>query len=756
MAYEYRYVIKCRDEVLKLAEKKVYCLVLHKHLGDVFYAIGLKDQFKKTYGSELSFVVRPQHEFLMKLWGCTDYVVYDLDRFVKKNKGLITSYFQGRVPEKDELDSLENNIFQSLFPGIPSKNLPFVCETPINNFFSYPMYWCYRWSSNIGLKEDFYFYPKKVDLRLSENALRALDTIGPLEDCVFLAPEAKTSFELPIEIWTEIADTIRSSGYKVLVNSKRIKIKKSQSLYDFKLTLEDVVAIAFKCHSIISLRSGICDVLVTAGKKLTVITPAMLFRERGSLSVPFGGQSQVQEVILTNWNCSKFLWNDIDLTRKIQKTIDKFRLIYWKEKLLSIITSSRNKSSDRSSDHKFWKWLFNNLFGNGKIFPDNNIQAPNVSKIFKLFGVEIYVSDRKNDDEGVVIERRIFKYFYREYKSRLKRKYYLLGIEILSIKDRKKHIVKFLGVPVFWRSRKQDFFNYLAKNLDKKNIKNSNIIVLRHNIGENSIYFSVLNEWIKKENLRNPSVLIWRNKDKRFLSIFCGGTLPIIEIPIAQSDLNCFLVDEKYKIDSNTLHTPTFKIAERMKIDFETDKNVNFVGYICSSLNLNNYNPRLPSVSDQTKQYIANFHKQVFFDRHFILVCPDATSLKPIPVGVWRNIVSQLVLKGYMVAVNSDIDIDSRAINVRNLGVDQIYELATRASGIISLASGLSVLLTFTKVNMDLIYTDFRSRSIGYDAVMAKSIYSVTNLHISDDNVREYIYDVKFEHKLQTEILNRY
>ena len=74
------------NKVVKLCKQNSYNLVLHKHLGDVFYAIASKPFFESQYNAPLHFIVRPQHEFLMKMFGIKNYSVCDLDSLVKKNK----------------------------------------------------------------------------------------------------------------------------------------------------------------------------------------------------------------------------------------------------------------------------------------------------------------------------------------------------------------------------------------------------------------------------------------------------------------------------------------------------------------------------------------------------------------------------------------------------------------------------------------------------------------------------------------------
>ncbi len=431
MAYNYSLILKYVVEIESLCDSSKYNLVLHKHLGDVFYAIATKDVFETTYGKPLRFIVRPQHVFLMELFGVSDYSVYDLDKLVKKNITFKEHYFGNSQPTMQEVDRLENEIYQAVFSCMPRLGRAFVAENPINNFFSYNRYWCYRWARNMGIEEDFRFDVPTMELPLSDIARKCVEEFGSLDKIVLFAPEAATAVELPPEWWAEIAEEVHQHGYKILVNSKRIKLPHGISAFDYNLSLRDVVSIGLKCRYIFALRSGLCDVLVGAQDRLYVISPAQLRREEMSLSRPFSISNKVNEVQLYNWTVSSFVWEGVDLGSRLQQQVSKLRRAYWKECITSFWRPR--------SHHTFWRRLFKDIAGLGRSFPDNNIENPQPAKEIKFLDLLLYRRENK------IIDNRIFNIIT-----------FLNGL-VQAKKSATDRKVKVCGITVF--STKYSFFN---------------------------------------------------------------------------------------------------------------------------------------------------------------------------------------------------------------------------------------------------------------------------------------------------------
>ena len=149
--------------------------------------------------------------------------------------------------------------------------------------------------------------------------------IAPLNKIVLFAPEAATATEFSPEFWSIISKRVHQQGYKIIVNSKKYKIKHGISAFDLNLSLQDVIALGFSCAYVFSLRSGLCDVLVGARERLYAFYPAMLHRGMNSLNKCFEPTPNVNEIAVWHWKIDKVLWEDEDLTKPLQKHINKLR-----------------------------------------------------------------------------------------------------------------------------------------------------------------------------------------------------------------------------------------------------------------------------------------------------------------------------------------------------------------------------------------------------------------------------------------------
>ena len=166
----------------------------------------------------------------------------------------------------------------------------------------------------------------------------------------------------------------------------------------------------------------------------------------------------------------------------------------------------------------------------------------------------------------------------------------------------------------------------------------------------------------------------------------------------------------------------------------------------------------MPAPGDNAFNEAALFLRQHDVTEKYIIICPEATSLTPISREFWITLCQALADRGYKIIVNHlyHEDFIPGAIS-SSLPIDVLFVLASRSNGFISLASGLAVLLSLAGVRGDLIYTKFRSKSIGYSAKLAKKIYSVHHIKsIETESICEHIYDEMTVQELLNDILTRY
>ena len=152
-----------------------------------------------------------------------------------------------------------------------------------------------------------------------------------------------------------------------------------------------------------------------------------------------------------------------------------------------------------------------------------------------------------------------------------------------------------------------------------------------------------------------------------------------------------------------------------------------------------------------------------YFKRSFVIIIPNANSLRQMPVEFWNIIIQKLRTMGYDVFVNNH---HTRNDNRTGLNLSEtvsfdcdlaeMYELSRQSAGVITLASGLAVFLTAAGNKMDLIYT--RTNSVGKNAGKSmQDTYSVYNLPgIDDKKIKEYNAEEYSLHELADMILSRY
>ena len=516
--------------VQKHCKTNHYNLFLHKHLGDVFYAIGLKDAFEKTHKAPLHFIIRPQHEFLMKMYNITNYSVCDIHDLDKKIMSLNLPYLPGSTNKSHKFDSL----CKDLFVSFPIKAIPFILDGDINSFFLFNNYWCFLWAYNCGINIDnFKFNIPPKQLMLSKKALNKIKKIAPLNKIVLFAPEAATAIELPVEFWNEIAEEVHKKGYSIIVNSKKYKISHGISAFDLNLSLEDVVALGFNCANVFSLRSGLCDVLVGAGKKLYAFYPAMLRREMFSLSKPFSQPSEVKEIGIYNWKIDSVKWQGIDLTQKLQKQINIVYRIYLKEKIKALFSLRKRKER-----HKYLYNLFRNIGGISKMFPENNLGNPrpkqNVN--LKFLGIPLwqkkYIKEGDGQKKVIKILGGLIKYTQSANNAK---KLNILGIGVMTHKFVRFETIKILGVTVFKKDRQPQFLQWF---LEQCGDDFDDAYIIPYNIGETVICLSYIERWIKNNKSKKPILIIRQKKDHKLYKMFDIKTSQLHYIPMSNFDAN--------------------------------------------------------------------------------------------------------------------------------------------------------------------------------------------------------------------------
>lgn len=248
-----------KPENMNLDKNKYYFLCA-AGIGDTMIVCGFYNALKNKYNSEITLLIPEKQEFIVKMFGITDYKIVNLG--YKNIQQVIKKYtkLSNKCPEPqkgkvylahwifhNEMQDLIIPIYyrksKQPFLDIYKKFLGLDLKTPFENIINIP--------------------------KLSNKVEKQLLQLGDIENIVILSPEATSTPKLNNKFWEKLAIELNKKGHIVISNviNEKNKIKNTHYL---KLSLKDSIALAYKCHSVYSVRSGFCDLCYQLNEKLNV------------------------------------------------------------------------------------------------------------------------------------------------------------------------------------------------------------------------------------------------------------------------------------------------------------------------------------------------------------------------------------------------------------------------------------------------------------------------------------------------------
>ncbi|MDR2778466.1 MAG: hypothetical protein LBB13_03135 [Rickettsiales bacterium] len=271
-------------------------------------------------------------------------------------------------------------------------------------------------------------------------------------------------------------------------------------------------------------------------------------------------------------------------------------------------------------------------------------------------------------------------------------------------------------------------------------------------------------ERIENNRSRRPLLICWDSKYLGFYEMFRPKNMDIQyikadqeEIVLAFGGLNCRKKEVIIERDGQRfLCSSPAKNMRRLLEAGQTD--INFYSYISECVGVKNTeNPVLPVVSTEVVHRVEEKVEQMGLGKKFVIFAPETNSLVEIRPEFWNALARKLCANGYDIFQNIYLEYDD-ALKIEgaksaDMTIEEMFVLAQKSSGIISLGSGLAVFLTAAGVQMDLIYTKLNN----YSPALIIHIYSVLHLPgVSPELVKEYDTDKLEESELLDEILKRY
>lgn len=225
-------------------------------LGDTMLTCGYLHALMKKYNAPIHLIVKKTHAFIMEMYEVSNYWI------------LGNEITEGEVKKHTSMTPRKGYIY----PAHPCKHphlwdffKPVYYYTSTIRFLSW-----FRQFLQVG-EDEVLDLPKHYP-QLSEAAEKKCLQLAPLDKLVLFSPEATSVPEIPRYYWEEKAQELTEQGLAVVSNVINPCNTISGTHY-IDLTIKDAIALAMKCHSVYSLRSGFCDLLFSIGPKLHVLYP---------------------------------------------------------------------------------------------------------------------------------------------------------------------------------------------------------------------------------------------------------------------------------------------------------------------------------------------------------------------------------------------------------------------------------------------------------------------------------------------------
>ncbi len=343
-------------EILEPYRKSDCCnFISHMHLGDSFYRAAMKNDLEEKYG-KIHYIINPSAEAVMPLFNITNYSVFDFNKYIEQK---LKKYFNDDII----FAYTKHLLIQKMFSAIPRVGSFFVIDfdTPYFHKFAEILN---KDGNNYSVMEYNYACAgilkiKKININdihypdITKNCKDKIEQYGKLEKSILLLPEASSDVLLDKRIWNNIASELQQLGYIVFENVINYN-NHIDGAINLELDVNELIQLGINCHSVISYRSGLCDILAGKRSNLYVLSREqrnMDFKRTFSFrdNFEFGSSGAPVEIFLSNRQKPKLIFEGHNLLKNVNKkylpkNILKRNLM---EKILQTIFSAKNQNKHK-------------------------------------------------------------------------------------------------------------------------------------------------------------------------------------------------------------------------------------------------------------------------------------------------------------------------------------------------------------------------------------------------------------------------
>ncbi|MGI0439613.1 hypothetical protein ACRE1S_03675 [Helicobacter himalayensis] len=266
------------QELIKQLRKDTYYLDM-RHMGggigDSYMLLSIsQDEAQKALGAPIIFIIDKKREILFRLFEKDNYLV--CEDLIFNNTYLPKLNFVSKNPTLGKI--APTNPYQ-ITKNYKLKTHLFTLYTRL-----------------LGLPDSTMPLPTKHYPTLNPKLKADIEKIAPLEKILFYLPESNTSPRLPYCIFARDVAFYKDLGYTIIVNAPKESYFHKDTLR-FDLTLEEAIALGGSAGKVISVRSGLCDIIAREAKDMLVYYEHEQYLQICSLKF-LDPQIQVKEIVI--------------------------------------------------------------------------------------------------------------------------------------------------------------------------------------------------------------------------------------------------------------------------------------------------------------------------------------------------------------------------------------------------------------------------------------------------------------------------
>ena len=289
------------------------------------------------------------------------------------------------------------------------------------------------------------------------------------------------------------------------------------------------------------------------------------------------------------------------------------------------------------------------------------------------------------------------------------------------------------------KSFKEKLFDKIINYLKEQNIEYDDIYIVRFNIGETVLLSGLIKGWYKKNDSKNPILILTQKYHEDIIKIYCPN-IRYIYYPIEKIILDKLLQDINYSYGKTNIY---YYMPIKYVVLSKDGKH--FSKYIQEVLNIDCYN--YSNSLDTNVKNLNNFIKENINLNKLIIVSPESTSCSPIKKIFWNKLIKRLQQLNYCIFCNC-INKEHYYPNTYSykLSLFELYALAQKSKAIIGMRSGLlDYLASIKNLNIFALYSRLEYWNINVNDVL--SAYTLTELpfdhakNINEYNIENYSID---------------